>query len=110
MLPTHFDPWLRMALAALAVWRFTHLLALEDGPFDVLASLRRALGESVFGRLMDCFYCLSFWVAAPFAALVAASLWDGLLAWFALSGAACLLERLGAPPVAIAPLPEEKPR
>jgi len=108
MLPTQFDPWLRLILSAAAVWRITHLVALEDGPFDVFVSIRRALGGSIFGRLMDCFYCLSFWVAAPFAALVATTLWDGLLVWVALSGAACLLERLAAAPVEIMPLPREK--
>jgi hypothetical protein len=42
---------------------------------------------------MDCFYCLSVWVAAPFSLTVARRRRDAPLIWLALSGAACLLER-----------------
>ena len=42
---------------------------------------------------MDCFYCLSIWTAAPVAAAVARRPREAPLAWLALSGAACLLER-----------------
>ena len=62
--------WLRFVLAALATWRVTHLLASEDGPADVVARVRARLGENFWGRLMDCFYCLSLWVAAPAALLL----------------------------------------
>jgi hypothetical protein len=53
---------------------------------------------------MDCFYCLSFWVAAPLALYVGRGPLDFVLVWLALSGAACLLERLGREPVVIAPM------
>ena len=56
-------------ISALAVWRATHLLHAEDGPWDVFLRLRRLSGEGMIGRLFDCFYCLSLWVAAPFALL-----------------------------------------
>ena len=88
------EPWFRLTLAVLATWRLTHLLAAEDGPWDSIASLRRALGNSFFGKLMDCFYCLSLWVAAPVACLLANNWKEWPLLWLALSGAACLLERL----------------
>jgi len=87
------EPWFRLTLAVLATWRLTHLLAAEDGPWDSIASLRRALGNSFFGKLMDCFYCLSPWVAAPVACLLANNWKEWPLFWLALSGAACLLER-----------------
>lgn len=103
------DPWMRLVLAVLAVWRVTHLLAREDGPGEVLARLRAWLGWGFWGRLMDCFYCLSVWVAAPFAPFVARGLVEVVVAWLALSGGACLLERLGVPPVTLAPLsPDDK--
>lgn len=86
--------WTRFALAGLACWRVTHLLAAEDGPGDAVLRVRRFLGDSVFGRAMDCFYCLSFWVAGPLALLLAQDLIGWVLAWLALSGAACLLERV----------------
>ncbi len=55
----------RFAVASLAAWRVTHLLAEEDGPGEVVLHLRERAGTSEFGSLMDCFGCLSFWVAAP---------------------------------------------
>jgi Protein of unknown function (DUF1360) len=98
------SPWLRFVMAALATWRVTHLLAREDGPAGLLARLRIQLGQGLFGKLMDCFYCLSLWVALPLALLVCQELWDRVLAWLALSGAACLMERIGREPVVIQPL------
>jgi hypothetical protein len=91
--------WARLVLAVLATWRVTHLLANEDGPADILARLRSRLGTRPIGKLMDCFHCLSFWVAAPMALFVADTPGDLLMAWLALSGAACLLERLGQAPM-----------
>jgi hypothetical protein len=88
--------WPRLALCALACWRVTHLLALEDGPAELVLRLRRHLGESWAGRLMDCFYCLSIWVAMPLALLLADGVPAWLLATLALSGAASLLERATA--------------
>ncbi|HEV3036936.1 MAG TPA: DUF1360 domain-containing protein [Candidatus Angelobacter sp.] len=87
------DIWLRCILAALATWRVSHLLAFEDGPLDVIARVRLRLGKSFLGTLMDCFYCLSLWVAAPTALLVTRQPFEWLLVWLALSGAACLLEQ-----------------
>jgi hypothetical protein len=85
--------WPRFTLCALALWRLTHLLAKEDGPADVIFRLRTWLGDSWLGRAMDCFYCLSMWIALPCALLVGGNWLDRALAWPALSGAACLLER-----------------
>ena len=92
------DGLLRFVLAVLATWRVTHLLASEDGPGDVIFHLRRWLGDSPVGGLMDCFNCLSFWVAAPAALFVATGPIAWAVCWLALSGAACLLERLGERP------------
>jgi hypothetical protein len=85
----------RFALAALATWRVTHLLAEEDGPADAVVRLRVRLGESPVGELMDCFACLSVWVAAPVSQWVVRSRRDAIPVALALSGAACLLERAG---------------
>lgn len=81
-------------MSILAVWRLTHLLALEDGPADLVFRLRTWLGNRAMGRAMDCFYCLSVWIALPFGLLLAVSWLDRTLGWLALSGAACLLEKL----------------
>jgi hypothetical protein len=78
---------------SLAVWRVTHLLAEEDGPADAVLQVRARLGEGPIGELMDCFFCLSFWVAAPASRAGARRPREVPVAWLALSGAACLLER-----------------
>jgi hypothetical protein len=96
--------WTTFVLAALATWRITHLLANEDGPADVIVKLRVRMGGGRAGKLMDCFNCLSFWVAAPMALFVTQRLVDVLLAWLALAGAACLLQRVGQEAVVIQPL------
>lgn len=84
--------WPRLALAVLAAWRVTHLLAAEDGPFDLVLTLRRQLGTGMWGRMMDCPYCLSLWVAAPLALLLAGDVGGWLLSTLALSGAVCIIE------------------
>lgn len=93
-----WSPMLSLALAILATWRITHLLAEEDGPFDSILKLRAKLGTSTVGKLMDCFQCLSLWIAVPFTFMVARPAWTWIPAWLALSGSACLLERLGRQP------------
>jgi hypothetical protein len=100
----HAELWPRLAIAILATWRVTHLLAREDGPGDAIARLRTALGASLWGKLLDCFHCLSLWVAAPAALWVAATPLEACVVWLAISGAACLCERLGAPEVVMQPM------
>lgn len=85
-----------VVLVLLAVWRITHLLWREDGPADVFLLLRKLAGESLFGRLLDCFYCLSLWIALPFAWFAGAGWPQRFIFWFAFSGGAILLERLTA--------------
>jgi Protein of unknown function (DUF1360) len=85
---------MRFALASLATWRLTHLFAEEDGPADVVVRLRARAGSGQLGELMDCFYCLSIWVAAPLSLMVTRRLREAPVTWLALSGSACLLERM----------------
>ena len=90
-----------LVLGTLGCWRITHLLHAEDGPWGVLARLRRAAGSGVTGELLDCFYCLSLWIAIPFAAALASGWRDGVLLWLAISGGAILLERTTAREAAV---------
>lgn len=83
-----------LVLAVLGVWRVTHLLHAEDGPWQLLLRFRRLAGAGVLGEMLDCFYCASIWVAAPFAWAVGGDLRERLLLWPALSAGAILLERL----------------
>jgi hypothetical protein len=86
----------RLALASLATWRLSHLLAEEDGPGEIVVRVRARLGSGALGSLMDCFYCLSIWIAAPFALALAPRRRQLPGLWLAISGAACLLERVTA--------------
>ena len=90
---TQSELWFRFIMSVLVVWRVTHLLNSEDGPGDIFYRLRGKLGDAFAGKLLDCFYCLSLWVAAPAALAVGRNTSDWAFAWMALSGAACLLER-----------------
>jgi Protein of unknown function (DUF1360) len=103
---TDSDGCTKFVLAAIATWRITHLLAKEDGPADLVVRFRARLGSGFAGKLMDCFNCLSVWVAAPVALLACRKPSDRILAWLALSGAACLLERAVQEPMIIQPMPE----
>lgn len=85
--------WLRLVLAVLATWRVSHLITTEDGPWDLVVRLRRMAGTGMLGRLMDCFYCTSLWIAAPFSLIVTRDLAGWVVVWLAVSGGACLLER-----------------
>lgn len=96
----------QFVLASLAVWRITHLLNAEDGPWQLLARLRRLAGAGLWGELLDCFYCLSLWVAAPLAWWAGHTWPERLLLWPAISGAAILLQRVTGP---VAPAYAEDP-
>jgi hypothetical protein len=84
---------MRLLVAVLATWRVSHLVVAEDGPWDVVVRLRRRAGAGMLGRLMDCFYCTSLWIAAPMALTVAQEPTAWLVAWLGVSGGACLIER-----------------
>jgi hypothetical protein len=86
--------WYRLVLGALVTWRLTHLLNAEDGPWHIFVKLRRAAGNGTLGELLDCFYCLSVWVAAPFAYLLGETWTERLLLVPALSAAAIVIERV----------------
>jgi len=93
-------PGLAFATSVLACWRVSHLVAFEEGPFDVVLRVRARAGSSTWGRLMDCPYCVSIWAAAPLAVwmvrrsgLAAA---DAIPVWLAISGGASAIERVTA--------------
>jgi hypothetical protein len=95
----------RLILGLLTVWRITHLLQAEDGPWDIVVRLRRAAGDGFWGKLLDCFYCLSLWMAAPLALLLGRTWWERVLLWPSLSAGASLLEQATNPTLRIAPAP-----
>ena len=94
---------LRFTFSALAVYRVAFLVAREDGPWGLLRRLRTSAEGSMAGRLVTCVNCLSVWIALPFAAFVGVSWVERLVAWWALSGAAVLLDRATRDPFEIEP-------
>jgi hypothetical protein len=94
-------------LGVLAVWRVTHLIQAEVGPWQLMLRLRRAAGTGFWGELLDCFYCLSVWVALPAAFLIGHNWREWVLLWLGLSGGAILLQRATTP---AAPFVEDRPQ
>jgi len=85
-------PWYWLVLGVLAVWRVTHLLHVEHGPWGVLAALRDVAAGAGAGELFDCFFCLTLWTAIPAALWIATTWTDRILVWLALSAGAILVE------------------
>jgi hypothetical protein len=83
-----------LILGILAVWRLSYLLTSESGPWQFFARMRQRLGTGFLGELTNCLYCLSVWVAAPFAYILGESSKQRLLLWPALSAGAIIVERL----------------
>jgi len=83
-----------LVLGVLTVWRVTFFLQAEDGPWDIVIRVREFVAEGFWGKLLDCFYCLSVWIAAPMAYLLGQSWTERALLWPSLSAAAILLERV----------------
>src|ERR1041385_2935020 len=82
-----------LALGTLSVWRITHLLQAEDGPWNLMVRLRHLVGNGFWGALLDCFACTSVWVAAPVGVWLGKSWAERLLLWLSFSAGAMLLER-----------------
>lgn len=80
-------------ILVVAVWRLTHLICSEDGPFDLIFRLRKLAGNSFFGKLMDCFYCLSIWTGLALALYAGKGIPEVILLTFFNSGAAILIEK-----------------
>lgn|SRR5690554_6737384 len=66
-----------LLILALAAWRLSRLLAFEDGPAQMLARLRYAVGVrydahsqayavTEAAKLVLCYYCSSVWIGAGF--------------------------------------------
>jgi hypothetical protein len=85
-----------LLIGTLAVWRITHLLTAEDGPWNLVVWVRRKAGAGFWGNLLDCFYCLSLWISAPFAFFLGAGVKERICLWLALSAGAIILNRVNA--------------
>lgn len=53
---------LTFVIVSLAVYRVSIMLAMENGPFDLIDRFRRTFPHgSVWAKLFACPFCLSFW-------------------------------------------------
>lgn len=105
---------LALIVSILATFRVSHLVVREDGPFSMFRRLRAGLRRRGWHGPLDCLYCTSVWVALPFAYYAyrnlsgGGSMVDALPLWLAISGGACLLDRLGQSPIVMEPLNESQ--
>jgi Protein of unknown function (DUF1360) len=55
-----------IVIASFGVWRLAHMLKYEAGPWDMFIRIREKLGNGILGKLMDCVWCSSVWLAIIF--------------------------------------------
>jgi hypothetical protein len=103
--------WLILfGLSALAVWRISYMLVSERGFLGFAQQLRqwagtytevdergRAYSKGELGKLLECVYCTSVWIALPFAICLGKTAdlaWMGYgVTWLALSALAIQFNR-----------------
>ena len=81
-----------LTLGILAVWRDHASPECRRRSLGSVGSLPAACGRRIWGSLLDCFYCLSLWIAAPFAYGLGNDWKERLLLWPALSAGAILAD------------------
>jgi len=65
-------------ILSLAIWGIASLLVSESGPFDIFGRFRdfigveyneqsQVIGKNEFAKAFTCIWCLSRWIAIPFA-------------------------------------------
>jgi len=88
--------YFNLVLDLLIVWRITHLINSENGPFDVFQKFRKFLQRKggFYWELVWCFLCLSVWVGIATSLIREGFTLQALPYGLALSGGAILLNRI----------------
>lgn len=90
--------FLRLAVASLAVYRIAHMLAREDGPFDLFNLWREWIGQrNWIGRGFHCVLCISFWLSLLAMAWVMFCrnvFLDALMIWLSIAGLVLIFHQL----------------
>ena len=77
-------------IAILAVWRLTHMIVNESGPYSVFIKLRYFINKRGWEFIdINCFNCMSVWLAIPVGFILGG---NTLLNILALSAVAIFLE------------------
>jgi hypothetical protein len=97
--------WFLLALAILACYRLSRLIALDEGPGGLFLNIRAAggaydygpNGQAVtnFGRGISCPHCVGVWMAFIFAIALFQFDWLLVLYWLAIAGGQSLLQEIG---------------
>ena len=96
---------LAFVLSSFACFRLAELIAVDDGPGDIMIKVRAWFGaydldddgepKTSIGRGIICPYCIGIWLAFFLAFAVAPLDWRMLLWWFAIAGGQAFLQGIG---------------
>ncbi len=82
-------------ISVLACWRLVYLITEEHGPYNILLRMRVwAHKRDIDWINVDCAYCMSVWLAVPFAIYLAKDFWQFLIYWFAIAGGTVFFQLL----------------
>ena len=83
---------LTLILAMLAVYRVSHMIALEEGPFSVFSWVHGKMNQSTWiGRGLRCTLCISFWLAGLATWIIGGT----VLEWLGIAGGVLTLHQVG---------------
>lgn len=92
--------WLTALIATLAAYRLAHMIAREEGPFSVFASIRGRFDpnqETWIGRGLNCAACVSVWTALIVVLMILylpEALMIPLMFWLAVAGGGLILNKV----------------
>jgi hypothetical protein len=91
-------PALDLIVLSLAAFRLAHMVALEDGPFDIFAQFRGRidpLQTTWLGRGVNCPLCVGFWASLfVFVVWFIPIVGQLLIVWWAIAGAQTVIQKV----------------
>ena len=95
-------------IAVLAVYRVAQFIVFDDAPFGLMDRFRSWLGKNAAGaakyglrwtlaELVNCPYCVGFWLASIPGFLAFGFSWWSVLAWLSIAGGQAWLESMTQP-------------
>jgi hypothetical protein len=97
--------WFRFVIAVFACYRLAELITVDDGPGDILLTIRAKLGgydldesgrpETSLGRGIICPYCVAIWIALGLAMILFPVGPMILVWWLAIAGGQAFLQGVG---------------